>query len=168
MAKDITDENHIDDMIRRLKRADGMEVNVGIFGGAKSKVAQYMSANEFGARIKVTEKARKYLHAIGLHLKRGTKTIVIPERSWFRSTLDDKSKMKKALKAFDKVTDMKFSLRKMFNLVGMELRGELRKKVRSNIQPENHPFTISRKRSSRTLVDKGIGINAIDYEVKNA
>ena len=54
--------------------------------------------HEYGVTIKVTDKQRRYLHAIGLHLKADTKTINIPERAPVRITLmDNKDAIAKAI-----------------------------------------------------------------------
>lgn len=53
--------------------------------------------HEFGAKITVTEKMRKYLHTIDLHLSKDTKYITIPERPFMRPSADQLQKELDAL-----------------------------------------------------------------------
>lgn len=46
------------------------------------------AVHEFGCTIRVTQRMRGYLHAIGIHLRKDTTHIVIPERSFLRATKD--------------------------------------------------------------------------------
>ena len=165
MAAGISDKNDIPKYIRRLEKINRNWIDVGIFGSGKSFIAQYASANEFGARIPVTKKMRRVLHAMGLHLRGTTTHITIPERSFMRSTLDDRSDMKRATRPMYWFLDLSIATETVFERIGLDIRDAIRRKVRSNIKPQNHPFTIDRKKSGRTLIDKGIMINAIEYKV---
>lgn len=73
----------------------GNAVEVGIFGGR----AGIGHVHEFGTVIDVTPKMRGYLHRIGIHLKPDTDKIVIPERSFLRSTANEEED-----KIFDIIT----------------------------------------------------------------
>lgn len=53
--------------------------------------AQLGAVHEFGADIKVTPKMRAFLHYLGIHLKKETTHIKIPERSFLRKVLFDKN-----------------------------------------------------------------------------
>lgn len=70
-------------------------VEVGVFG-SRAGIAKIQ---EFGKKINVTPKMRKYLHTQGLHLKAGTTQVVIPERSFMRSSFsENKSKIIKIVR----------------------------------------------------------------------
>ena len=43
----------------------------------------YAAIHEFGGKIPVSEKMRRFLHMAGIHLKRSTTFIEMPERAWF-------------------------------------------------------------------------------------
>jgi len=70
---------------RITHKVEGDVVKVGVFGES----ALIASVHEFGAKIRVTEKMRKFLHAQGLHLRKATEHIVIPQRSYLRKTFDE-------------------------------------------------------------------------------
>ncbi len=59
--------------------ANGMGVQVGPH-------APYAAIHEFGGKIQVTDKMRRFLHAMGVHLRKATKYIKIPARPWFKPT----------------------------------------------------------------------------------
>lgn len=54
--------------------------------GPGGSPARYGMVHEYGALITVTEKMRRFLHAMGIHLKASTDTIKIPKRPWFWPT----------------------------------------------------------------------------------
>lgn len=70
-------------------------IKVGIIGSdayeqhphADLTNAQLGAIHEFGATINVTDKMRAYLHYNGIHLRKDTAQVVIPARSFLRSTL---------------------------------------------------------------------------------
>lgn len=66
------------------RSAGGANVRIGPGGLA----AKYAPVHEFGARIPVTDKMRGFLHWKGIHLKKSTTEIVIPQREWFKPTVD--------------------------------------------------------------------------------
>jgi phage gpG-like protein len=65
-------------------KVEGDTVKVGVFG----EEALIASVHEFGCKIRVTEKMRKFLHAQGLHLRKDTEYITIPQRSFLRLGFD--------------------------------------------------------------------------------
>ena len=80
-------EGSFQPMIDGIKYMSKKVIQVGIVTPEASREAIKANANEFGARIKVTKKMRGYLAAaLGVHLKKTTTEIIIPERSFLRST----------------------------------------------------------------------------------
>ena len=83
----------LDEWIKALDRK--ISIKVGIIGkeaGQKHPDSDLTNAelgaiHEFGCTITVTDKMRNYLHSQGLHLKKGTMTVVIPTRSFLRMPL---------------------------------------------------------------------------------
>ena len=83
----------LDEWMKALDRK--ISIKVGIIGkeaGQKHPDSDLTNAelgaiHEFGCTITVTEKMRNYLHSHGVHLKKGTMTVVIPTRSFLRAPL---------------------------------------------------------------------------------
>ena len=86
----VHDENNIPKYIEMLEELTST-IEVGIFGEDDQK--SYRSQmSEFGCNIRVTDKMRNYLHVMGLHLKKSTQEIRIPERSFICLFFDSKEK----------------------------------------------------------------------------
>ncbi|CAQ85199.1 MULTISPECIES: phage virion morphogenesis protein [Photorhabdus] len=93
----------------------------------------------------------------------------IPERSFLRSTLRENkesavkflaSKLKEAIVSGD-------GLNTPFELLGEKMAGEVKRKIQSGISPPLAPETITRKGSSKPLIDTGQLLQSITYEVRD-
>lgn len=70
-------------------------IKIGIIGEQASQThkdsglnnASLGAIHEFGVTVKVTEKMRKYLNYLGIHLRKDTTEIEIPQRSFLAGTL---------------------------------------------------------------------------------
>jgi len=122
--------------------------------GSKATVAEYGTYNEFGTGI--------------VHGRSGAITIRVPERSFLRSTVDERREryFKLLLKAIDDEIMGKHTIRFGFSKVGERAAADVRRKIRTLREPPNAPATIERKGSSNPLVDKGPLIESIHYEFK--
>lgn len=163
----VRDINKVPDLVKRIEKLKGKGMQVGIFGGDDSEVLLYASVQEYGAKIRVTEKMRGYLGYIGIHLMKDTEYITIPERSFIRSTFDEKKS------DFELVIDgmieryvtgqIEFQL--MVDAIGEYLVSLVRKQIVAIDSPPNHPATIEQKGSSNPLVDTGRMIDSITFKV---
>lgn len=102
----------------------------------------------------------------------GTQDRSVPERSFLRSTFDEKreelAKMGKALLL--RVLDGKLTVRQALEAMGMKLAAETKKKITAGagIPPPLRPSTVAAKGSDRPLVDTGRLLNAITWAVENS
>lgn len=82
-------------LMRQLRELDGAKVSVGVqaeagenFHGdtvsSDEEMRKIAWVHEYGCDIDVTPKMRAWLHRNGIHLKKDTKVIHIPERSYIR------------------------------------------------------------------------------------
>lgn len=149
------------------KEVDGIQgkaVDVGIFDGEMAYIA---GIHEYGCRIQVTPKMRKWLGAHGLHLKSTTAWVTIPERSFFRAGFDDR------IQDVNKVVDRlvaalvagTLDADTVLEAVGTELEGGIKEYAVALRTPPNHPFTIEQKGSSNPLVDTGAMIGSITHRI---
>lgn len=96
----------------------------------------------------------------------GTKRI--PERPFIKTTADERAGTYKAfmeqqvVKIFQNRSTVKTSL----NKAGVLAQGHVRKKIRDISTPPNAPITIKIKGSSNPLIDTGLLLRSIDYEVR--
>lgn len=81
-SKALVDSGEMRSEVTSKGSLGGDVVEVGVFGGR----AGIADVHEFGKVINVTPKMRGYLNSIGIHLKKSTTKIIIPERSFLRST----------------------------------------------------------------------------------
>lgn len=96
----------------------------------------------------------------------------VPERSFLRSTMDEKGGDYRRLmanglrQAFgQKGAELEASTERVLNLVGMKAAADVKNKIRAGIAPENAPSTIAAKGSSTPLVDTGQLLNSISWQV---
>ena len=143
----------------------GKKVKVGVGGEENAWLA---GIHEYGVRIKVTDAMRNYLHKQGVHLRKETTEIVIPERSFLRSGHD--ANAESVLKSNDKVLGAvlagEYSEGAYLNGLGQQMSGKIKRFARSLNSPPNSSFTTEQKGSSNPLVDTGQMINAITWEVE--
>ena len=97
-----------------------------------------------------------------------TKSVKIPERSFLRSTLDNKGKdfHKFAEKQLDKWLQSNSDPEPMLNALGLQFRGYVQKNIRDLSSPPNAPLTVALKGSNSPLTDTGQLANSIEYEIK--
>lgn len=144
-------------------------VRVGVVAPQDSGEAVKANANEYGARIKVTQKMRGYLaKVLGVHLKKTTTYIIIPERSFLRSTFDDEVKLKRMFKSVDAVVDENFNAKTALNILGLMAAKEVRATITAGVEPGNSDLTKKIKGSSKPLMNKGRLRQGIKHAVVSA
>lgn len=127
------------------------EIKVGIHEGAGENaktgtlIVDYAIANEYG-------------------------TSKIPERSFMRSTVDEKQQ--EWNKALDRIvggiaTGDVNNIEQKISFVAEQMVNDIKDKIDSNIPPPLSEATIKRKGSSKTLIDTGIMKTSITYKVEN-
>ena len=163
-VKVTTQKNDFPKMEKSIKDLNGVNVNVGVLGGEHAWLA---SIHEYGCRIPVTPKMRAFLHRKGLHLKKSTTEIIIPERSFLRSGFDENHEdiLKTTEAVLPDVLIGTMSVEQYAKTVGLQLASAIKEYAVNLSSPPNHPFTKEQKGSSNPLVDTGNMINGITYEV---
>ena len=163
-VKYTTKHNGFPSMKKELGLLDGQKIEVGVLKGESKWLA---SIHEYGCNIEVTPRMRAYLHRQGLHLKKSTTHIYIPERSFLRTGYDKNrdAVMKKATRLMSEVAAGRMSAEGCMKGVGLELSSKIKDYARDLNKPENHPFTVDQKGSSNPLVDSGDMIEGITWRV---
>lgn len=164
----IKDSNKIPQILKELDELSSYVLYIGITGEEDSKLAMVASVQEYGITIPVTEKSRKYLHAMGLHLKNDTVAINIPERSFIRSTFDEEiGNIEEFVNyLFNQLLSGNLTAHKLFELVGEYCQSLVQRKIIDLDTPANHPYTVEQKRSSNPLIDTGHMMQNIRYKVQ--
>jgi hypothetical protein len=150
----IKDRNKFPELKKRVKELTRKKIHVGILGNAE--LAVVARSNEYGAKITISEKMRNYLNYLGLHLKKTTKYIIIPERSFFRTSFDSKKNQNRIMDIAESITDLSVPVKMITEKVGLFMTGAIQAKIKTNIPPGNHPFTTEQKGGkNKTLVNTG-------------
>ncbi len=114
---------------------------------------------------------RAFLHREGLHLKKETAVIVIPERSYIRATLRNANQVKKVVNVLiDRIPMLfqeKISAEKILKEAGVILKGEVQETITKTDYKALHPFTIEKTGRDKPLINRGILRASINFEVKN-
>lgn len=161
-----TKKNDFPKMAAAIEGLDGKKVSVGVLGGGEN--AWLAGIHEYGCKIEVTPKMRKYLASQGLYLKKTTTHITIPERAFLRNGYDTNKDevIRKAEAVLGDVIGGTMSTEQLFELVGLLLSSKIKDYARELDSPPNHPFTVKRKGSSNPLVSTGDMIGSITYKVE--
>lgn len=167
-------------------------VKVGLLGnkGGSDEVSPNLdmaglgAVQEFGARIKVTDKMRGYLaYAFGVHLKKTTTEIVIPARSWLQKPLERSADLRKKVRKNAKLAKEDIELAEMFiseygetgileDLAlavaqgALELIDEGFETSGFGEWQANSPLTIALKGSAKPLIKDGDLRRKVTYEIE--
>lgn len=173
----IKDESNIPEFLTMLKQLQNTHLEIGVFedeeGGEKHNrdkaitVLALAEIHEYGININVTPKMRGFLHFEGLHLRKDTKRINIPERSFIRAGYDENEKkiIRETEKLLHSVIMLELPVEVFFNTLGELLSGFIQEYLTDLREPPNHPYTVAQKGSSNPLIDTGRLRQAITYRV---
>lgn len=165
-AKRKSIRNNFYQMEKEIKDLRGKKIVVGYLGGGEQ--AWLASIHEYGVKILVTPKMRAWLNQNGLHLKKETKYIVIPERAFLRNGFDSNvgDVINETNPLLADVLGGNMSVEEFCNIVGKLMVGKIQEYAIDLKTPANHPFTIEKKGSSNPLVSSGDMIEALTYEIE--
>lgn len=168
-------------IVREMEKLDGRVIHAGLFRGKKHKSPENRKGrkrlpdmvdigvwNEYGAHPHVSDAIRPYFHKMGFHLKKSTTTLTIPSRPFMRTSADDKGNewQEKAAELIGAVTDGKMTTPAALNALGEAVKAGIQDTIITGDYKDNHPFTISQKESTNTLVASGQLQLAIDFKIK--
>lgn len=165
----VSDESRVDDLLSSLEELESMYVQVGILSSASGEMLIIANVHEFGCDIFVTEKMRGFFrYNFGVGLKRSTNVIKIPERSFIRSSFDNKrEELMDNEDLLSQVVEGNLSAREFYTMLGEVCVGVIKDYLINEVNsPPNSSLTVANKKSSNPLVDTGRLINSIDYEIK--
>ena len=91
----------------------------------------------------------------------GTKTS--PVRAFFRTTVSDQKK--NWVLSVQNLMKMHDDPKKVMGLIGEHMRGQIVQSINTWTDPPNAPYTVARKGFNKPLVDQGIMMQSISFEV---
>lgn len=173
-----------------LKEAEqGETLRVGFLEDATypdgTQVAMVAATQEFGGKIKVMQHEQTIYRSVkadGSFNKNGkfvkadksnyatthnveAYEITIPARPFFRNMIAAKSSgWGKSMAATMKKTD--FDVNQTLGLTGELIRGQLQESIRDFTTPANARSTIAKKGFNHPLIDSGVMLNSVDWDLK--
>lgn len=155
----------LDEASKSAMKLDGKAVNVGVLTGEHQWLA---GIHEYGCTIPVTPKMRAYLHRIGVHLKKTTTKITIPERSFLRAGHDQNRDdiLQKAQRLIPDVLDGKVSVDQYLEIVGTQFRDAIKDYAIELSDPPKQDWPTRDPAKNNPLVMSGDMINGIEYEIE--
>ena len=166
---DLIDNSGLDQVIENLEELEKYYVAIGVTSKAGGKLIMIANVHEYGCDIPVTDKMRGFFaYNFDVHLKKSTKVIKIPERSFIRSGFDKyHQEFANYEDLLNQVINGNIPAKDFYDIIGQKgadrIRDFLIKEVKS---PANSGLTIKNKGSSNPLVDTGRLADAIDYGVR--
>lgn len=161
-----TKKNNFPLMEKEFNSLNGKKIQVGVLGGGEN--AWLAGIHEYGCTIAVTEKMRGWLAAHGLHLKKSTTAIHIPERSFLRTGYD--TNIDDIIKHVDRllpIVGKGMSVDDFCETMGKLLADTIKNYAEELSSPPKHPFTLKlHPNKTNPLVNTGDMINAITYRVE--
>lgn len=128
-----------------------------------------MTINEYGARISITDKMRAWLHYQGIHLKKSTTEIKVPERSFIRKSFDENiDKIHDFIDVeIQKVLALTITPEIFFKRIGIYARDITRKFITDLSTPPKSSATLFLEGTNKTnpLIDTGGMRKAIKYKI---
>lgn len=154
------------DIVKNARNIDGRTLRVGVM--EDGELGMIAHVHEYGCDIRVTDKMRAYLSAAkGIHLKKSTTVIRIPERSFIRAGFNEHEAgwRQKASELINEAVTGNVPVDTMFDMLGLELAGKIQEFARDLKSPPNSSATKMLKGSGNPLVDTGRMVGAIKHEV---
>ena len=155
----------IPSLISAANSLDGTKICCGVTG----EQGWLAGIHEYGCHIPVTPKMRAYLHHIGVHLRKSTTVIVIPERSFLRAGFDacKEDVLRQAADGAALVLEGFQSEGDLYALVGELLKDGIADYAKDLKDPPKSALTLQlHPGATNPLVLTGDMIGAISYEVK--
>lgn len=179
------------DLIKNLRELSSKEITAGIQGGktkdGSADLVTVAATQEFGAVITQQPRAttvyrktkkdgsfanngrfvkKSKANFSSTHQSAG-RTIVIPERSFLRSTFDEKEdEIEKKARAVVNAVIKGVAAGDALNKTGQYIEGAIKRKIRNGPFVPNSPATIKKKRSSRPLINTGHMIQSVRYDIR--
>lgn len=141
-------------------RGGSAVVAVGVQGAQAA--ANYQHTHMTVAQVATVQEFGKVIHQ-----PRMRRTIVIPERSFLRKTLDmyQEAIARRQVLLTQGFVLGKLELKPSLELLGQYVVGLVKQRIANGIAPANSPWTIAKKGSSKPLIDTGQLRNSITHKV---
>ena len=142
-------------------------------------IAYVAAVQNYGARVRVADSFKNYLHYIGIHLKKDKGEFIIPPRKFMdnaRNRIESSEGKQIILQELLKVFTAKQTMKQALNRLGLWLQGVIQEEIIKINEPELSGMTVemrdraystkSKMQSTKPLNSTGIMISTVQYKVK--
>ena len=165
------------------KNLKDFEIRAGWFENsrydAKTPIAGVAAVQNYGAHVRVAEKFKKYLHYIGVHLKKDTKEFVIPPRPFMdnaKERLNSQEGKEILHQELLRVFEGKQTTEQAANRIGLWLQGVIQEELKNIQSPALSEMTVamrnnkyeskSKRKSTKPLNSTGLMFETVQSRVK--
>lgn len=138
-----------------------MVKRVGSLSAALSKYKDMNASVRVGVLENATYPDGTPVAMVAFWNEYGTKTS--PVRAFFRTTVSDQKK--NWVLSVQNLMKMHDDPKKVMGLMGEHMRGQIVQSINTWTDPPNAPYTVARKGFNKPLVEHGIMMRSISYEV---
>lgn len=164
------------------KELSDFEISAGWFENSryddKTPIAGVAAVQNYGARIKASDKYKKYLHAIGIHLKKSKAEFIIPPRPFMdkaQARLDSQEGTEKIMLEVLRVFEGKQTMEKAAHRLGLWAQSVIQEELKAMNSPALSSMTIelrnneyvskSKNRSTQPLNSTGLMFESVENKV---
>lgn len=164
------------------KQLKDFDIQAGWFENSRYKdntpIAGVAAIQNYGAHIRVSEKYKKYLHYIGIHLKKDKGEFIIPPRPFMdnaRARVEGQEGKKKLLQEFLLVFEGKQTMEQAAKHLGLWLQGVIQEEIKKIQYPALSGMTIemrnkkyiskSKNKSTKPLRSTGLMFETVQNKV---
>ncbi|MFF5994277.1 hypothetical protein AAGS61_05920 [Lysinibacillus sp. KU-BSD001] len=150
MGVRIRGSNNIPRVLQSIRELKNYGIEVGVFGSDDAFYAMIAGVHEFGVTI-----------------RKESGSIVIPERSFLRSTFDEKNRewATFAKRQLPNLLEGRIDAQTLCERLGARMVADIQEKITDLDTPPNAPSTIKQKKSSNPLIDTGGLRRRVTYRV---
>jgi hypothetical protein len=161
----IQDIDHTDEFMKQLEELTTTSIQAGVFSDKQEGgLLVAVSANEFGAKIPISNSMRKLFAAKGFPLRSETKFFIIPERAAIRKAFDNDKNIDDTIDMGVAIFNKNNDVKQMIKAMGAKMISFIQVSIKANIPPANHPFTVMKKGGkNKTLINSGRYVQGVTY-----
>ena len=166
-----------------INELDDFQVQAGWFEESRydsdTPIAYVAAIQNFGARVRTADSFKKYLHVIGIHLRKDKTEFIIPPRPFMdnakRRVESDEGKQI-ILQELLKVFAGKQTMEKALNRMGLWLQGVIQEEIKAINSPKLSGMTVemrdmsytseSANKSTKPLNSTGLMFSSVQYKAE--
>lgn len=166
-----------------INELDDFQVQAGWFENSRydsdTPIAYIAAIQNYGAHIRVADNFKKYLHVIGIHLRKDKTEFIIPPRPFMKNAkkrVQSEEGKQIILQELLRVFAGKQTMDKALNRMGLWLQGVIQEEIKAINSPKLTGMTVemrnmayvskSNNKSNKPLIDSGLMFSSVQYRAE--